>query len=87
MPVLVLAAGVETPEIAAIRADSGYIARHLPKTTTIYREVPDASHFSFMQLCKPDGEKSSKRCHRVKVSSAGMAGAGAALRSTRKSQR
>ncbi len=57
VPVLVLAAGVETPEIAAIKADSDYIARHLPKATTVYREIPDASHFSFMQICKPNGEK------------------------------
>ncbi|UXS32480.1 alpha/beta fold hydrolase [Agrobacterium tumefaciens] len=57
VPVLVLAAGVETPEIAAIKADSDYIARYLPKATTLYREIPDASHFSFMQICKPNGEK------------------------------
>ena len=57
VPVLVLAAGVETPEIAAIKADSEYIARNLPKATTVYREIPDASHFSFMQTCKPNGEK------------------------------
>ncbi|XOK10836.1 alpha/beta hydrolase family protein [Agrobacterium tumefaciens] len=57
VPVLVLAAGVETPEIAAIKADSEYIARHLPKATTVYRDIPDASHFSFMQICKPNGEK------------------------------
>ncbi len=57
VPLLVMAAGVETPEIAAIKADSDYIARHLPKATTLYREIADASHFSFMQLCKPHGEK------------------------------
>ncbi|KJF66173.1 alpha/beta hydrolase family protein [Rhizobium nepotum] len=57
VPVLVLAAGVETPEIAAIKADSEYIAGHLPKVTTVYREIPDASHFSFMQICKPNGKK------------------------------
>lgn len=57
VPVLVLAAGVETKEIAAIKADSDYIARNLPKVTTVYREIPDASHFSFMQICKPNGEK------------------------------
>lgn len=57
VPVLVLAAGVETPEIAAIKVDSEYIARHLPKATTVYRDIPDASHFSFMQICKPNGEK------------------------------
>ena len=57
MPVLVLAAGVETPEIAAIKADSDYIAGYLPKATSVYREIPDASHFSFMQICKPNGEK------------------------------
>ncbi len=57
VPVLVLAAGVDTPEIAAIKADSEYIAQHLPKATTVYRDIPDASHFSFMQICKPNGEK------------------------------
>ncbi|EEH13931.1 MULTISPECIES: hypothetical protein [Brucella] len=30
-----------------------YLAEHLPKSSSTYVEIPDAMHFSFMQLCKP----------------------------------
>ncbi|PTV70640.1 alpha/beta hydrolase family protein [Agrobacterium pusense] len=52
-----MAAGVETPEIAAIKADSDRVAALLPKATTTYHVIPDATHLSFMQICKEDGEK------------------------------
>lgn len=57
VPVLVMAAGVETPEIAAIKADSDRVAALLPKATTTYHVIPDATHLSFMQIYKEDGEK------------------------------
>ncbi len=54
IPVLVFAAGREVPEIAALKSDSQYIAANLPAATARYLEIPDATHFSFMPLCKPD---------------------------------
>lgn len=57
IPALVYAAGHETPEIAAIKSDSEYLAKYLPPSTTVYREIPDATHFSFVQLCKPGADK------------------------------
>ncbi len=44
-------------EIAAIKADSDRVAALLPKATTTYHVIPDATHLSFMQICKEDGEK------------------------------
>lgn len=61
IPVLVYAAGHETPEIAAIKSDSEYLAKHLPQSTTVYREIADATHFSFVQLCKPGADKIIER--------------------------
>ncbi|WP_374336605.1 hypothetical protein [Leeia sp.] len=34
-------------------AESGYLAAHLPKESTQAIGVDGATHFSFMQLCKP----------------------------------
>lgn len=56
IPVLVYAAGHETKEIAAIKSDSEYLRQHLPEGTTTYREIGDATHFSFVQLCKPGAD-------------------------------
>lgn len=53
VPVLILAAGREIPEIAALKSDSAYLEKHLPAVSTHYAEIPDALHFTFMQLCKP----------------------------------
>jgi predicted dienelactone hydrolase len=53
LPVLVFAAGQEVPEIAALKSDSAYLAAHLPSATSRFTEIPDATHFSFVQLCKP----------------------------------
>lgn len=55
VPTLVLAAGTDTADIPA-RLESGYLAEFLPKATARYVEIPDATHFSFMQLCKPGAE-------------------------------
>ncbi len=54
IPVLVLAAGTALPDIAALQQDSDYLARSLPPSTTRYVPIPDATHFSFMQLCLPE---------------------------------
>lgn len=60
IPVLIVAASTDiTPDavtkadIAATNKDSLYLAEHLPKATTSYRAIPDALHFSFLQICKP----------------------------------
>ncbi len=52
MPSLVVAAGIDIGGLPP-RLESGYLADHLPKSTSTYVEVPDAMHFSFMGLCKP----------------------------------
>lgn len=52
LPVLVISAGVDIGDLPA-KLESGYLAAHLPAATSSYVEIPDAIHFSFMQLCKP----------------------------------
>lgn len=52
VPALVIGAGVDIGDLPA-RLESGYLAAHLPKATSRYVEIPDAAHFSFMQICKP----------------------------------
>ncbi|OCC02574.1 hypothetical protein BA190_23025 [Labrys sp. WJW] len=54
IPVLVLAAGTPVPGIAALQQDSDYLAKALPPASTRYLPIPDATHFSFMQLCLPE---------------------------------
>lgn len=52
IPVLVFGAGIDIGDLPA-KLESGYLAENLPKASTTYIEIPDAMHFSFMQLCKP----------------------------------
>ncbi len=52
VPVLVLAAGVDIADLPA-ELESGYLVAGLPKASTRYVLINDATHFSFMQLCKP----------------------------------
>ncbi|AEO47376.1 hypothetical protein F11_04530 [Rhodospirillum rubrum F11] len=52
VPALIIGAGVDIGDLPA-KLESGYLAAHLPKATARYVEIPDAMHFSFMQLCKP----------------------------------
>lgn len=54
IPVLVFAAGTPVPGIAALKQDSDYLVSALPQATTRYLPIPDATHFSFMQLCLPE---------------------------------
>ena len=52
IPSLIVSAGTDIGDLPA-RLESGYLAEHLPKSSSNYVEIPDAMHFSFMQLCKP----------------------------------
>ena len=52
VPVLVFAAGTDTVDLPA-PLESGYLMGSLPVETSCYVEIADATHFSFMQLCKP----------------------------------
>ena len=52
IPALVIGAGTDIGDLPAA-LESGYLAEYLPAGSTTYVEIPDAMHFSFMQLCKP----------------------------------
>ena len=52
VPVLVIAAGVPSEDLPA-ELESADLAKRLPKTSSQYVEIGDASHFSFLSLCKP----------------------------------
>ncbi|AQZ49634.1 alpha/beta hydrolase family protein [Martelella mediterranea] len=52
IPALVIGAGTDIGDLPA-ELESGYLAQYLPAASTTYVEIPDAMHFSFMQLCKP----------------------------------
>ena len=52
IPVLVFSAGVDIGGLPAM-LESGSLLEHLPAATTCYDEIPDAMHFTFMQVCKP----------------------------------
>ncbi|KXF83431.1 alpha/beta hydrolase family protein [Enterovibrio coralii] len=51
-PVLVLAAGIDIGDLPQAQ-ESGYIAEHLALQNRRYKVYEAATHFSFMQLCKP----------------------------------
>lgn len=53
MPALVIGAGIDIGGLPA-KLESEYLAEHLPKPSSTYVEVPDAMHFTFLGLCKPD---------------------------------
>lgn len=52
VPTLVIAAGVPSADLPAA-LESADLARRLPKASNRYVEISDASHFSFMAVCKP----------------------------------
>lgn len=52
IPSLILAAGVDIGDLPQ-QFESGYLAEHLPLQKQSYRVYQGATHFSFMQLCKP----------------------------------
>jgi predicted dienelactone hydrolase len=52
VPILVIAAGVPSEELPA-QLESADLAKRLPEASKRYVEISDASHFSFMAVCKP----------------------------------
>lgn len=52
IPFLVIAAGTDIASLPA-ELESGYLINHLPVTTRHYVLIPDATHFSFMQIFTP----------------------------------
>lgn len=52
VPTLVIAAGVPSEELPA-QLESANLAKRLPQASTRYVEISDATHFSFMSICKP----------------------------------
>ncbi|WP_339531521.1 alpha/beta hydrolase family protein [Pseudomonas mucidolens] len=55
VPILVIAAGAPSVELPA-ELESGNLTKRLPRASTRYVEIGDASHFSFMSVCKPGGQ-------------------------------
>ncbi|MFA7942492.1 alpha/beta hydrolase family protein [Pseudomonas brenneri] len=55
VPTLVIAAGVPSTELPA-ELESADLAKRLPPASTRYVEISDATHFSFMAICKAGGE-------------------------------
>jgi predicted dienelactone hydrolase len=50
---LILAAGVDIGDLPQAE-ESGFLAQYITKNNRQYIVYPDAAHFSFMQLCKPN---------------------------------
>ena len=55
-PGLIFGAGVDVEDMPA-DLESGWLAEHLPAQTSQLVIIPEAMHFSFMQLCKPGAEE------------------------------
>ena len=56
VPALVIAAGVPSRELPA-ELESANLVKRLPQASSRYVEIKDASHFSFMSMCKPGAQK------------------------------
>lgn len=54
VPALVIAGGVPSEDMDP-QLESADMVKRLPKATTQYVEISDATHFSFMSICKPGG--------------------------------
>ncbi|AQT95531.1 alpha/beta hydrolase family protein [Pseudomonas azotoformans] len=54
VPALVIAGGVPTEDMDP-NVESADMVRRMPKASTEYVEISDATHFSFMSICKPGG--------------------------------
>lgn len=52
VPALVIAGGVPTEDMSPA-LESADMVKRLPNTSTQYLEISDATHFSFMSICKP----------------------------------
>jgi predicted dienelactone hydrolase len=55
IPALVIAAGVPSRELPA-ELESANLAKRLPAASSRYVEISDASHFTFMSICKPGAQ-------------------------------
>lgn len=55
VPALVIAAGVPSRDLPA-ELESANLAKRLPAASSRYVEISDASHFSFLSMCKPGAE-------------------------------
>lgn len=55
VPALVIAAGVPSRELPA-GLESANLAKRLPAASSRYLEISDASHFTFMSMCKPGAQ-------------------------------
>jgi predicted dienelactone hydrolase len=55
VPTLVIAAGVPSEDLPA-QLESADLVKRLPPASTRYVEISDASHFSFMSICKPGAQ-------------------------------
>lgn len=55
VPTLVIAAGVPSEDLPA-QLESADLVKRLPPASTHYVEIADASHFSFMSICKPGAQ-------------------------------
>ncbi|WP_339452096.1 alpha/beta hydrolase family protein [Pseudomonas sp. JAI120] len=54
VPALVIAGGVPSEDMDP-QLESADMVKRLPEATTKYVEIADATHFSFMSICKPGG--------------------------------
>ncbi|MGY2410463.1 alpha/beta hydrolase family protein [Pseudomonas pergaminensis] len=54
VPALVIAGGVPTEDMDP-NLESAALVKRLPKASTQYVEIGDATHFTFMSICKPGG--------------------------------
>lgn len=52
IPSLIIGAGVDVGDMN-VELESGYLRRFLLKSLSTYTVIPDAMHFSFIQVCKP----------------------------------
>lgn len=52
IPSLIIGAGVDVGDMD-IELESGYLMQFLSKSLSTYTVIPDAMHFSFIQVCKP----------------------------------
>ncbi len=50
-----IAAGVPSHDLPA-ELESANLSKRLPSATSRYVEISDASHFSFLSICKPGAE-------------------------------
>lgn len=52
IPSLIIGAGIDVGDMDA-ELESGYLMQFLSKSLSTYTVIPDAMHFSFIQVCKP----------------------------------